>query len=391
MNVPMAGSLWKTMKRSVRQLASRRIYIVAMVLVPVGSALFFLSLLDKGLPLEVPSAVVDLDRSPMSRNVVRSLDAMETVGLHYGLDSYADAMDMMKRGRIFGFFMIPYDFEKDAMSGRTPTISYYSNMAWYVPGTLSFKGFKTIAVSTSGEVVETVLVNTGMDETRAEAVLQPVVIQEHPVGNPWSNYAIYLGNSFIPGVVALMAMLVTAFSIGEEIKRGTSVRWLSTARGSIVSAVAGKLIPHTLILSASGILCQSLLYGYCRFPMHGSLWYMLLAMVLLVVASQAFALTVFCIIPNLRLALSTVSLIGILSFSITGFSFPVESMYGAVGIFSYIIPLRYYFLIYVDQALNGVPLYFSRWYYIALMVFPLVAMSLLWRLKRALKRRVYVP
>ena len=95
--------------------------------------------------------------------------------------------------------------------------------------------------------------------------------------------------------------------------------------------------------------------------------------------------------PNLRLALSIASLIGILSFSVTGFSFPVQSMYGSIGIFSYLIPLRYYFLIYVDQALNGIPLYFSRWYYIALLVFPFVALLLLGNLKKHCLRPVYVP
>lgn len=382
---------WNTVKRGIRQLACRRIYVVAMVIVPVGSALFFLDLLDEGLPLGVPVAVVDLDDSPMSREVIRSLDAMDVVDIGVEAGSYTEAYDLTRRGEIFGFFMIPDDFGKEAVSGRKPTISYYCNMAGYIPGSLSFKGFKTIAVSTSGKMVETVLVSTGMDESGADAVLQPVVIQEHLIGNPWSNYAIYLGNSFIPGVVALMTMLVAAYSIGDEIKRGSSRQWLEAARGSIAVAVAGKLFPQAVVFSVIGIFCQSLLYGYMHFPLNGSPLLVVTAMVLLVVASQAFALIFCCIVPNLRLSLSIVSLLGILSFSITGFSFPVQNMYGAVGIFSYIIPLRYYFLIYVDQALNGIPLYYSRWYFAALLTFPVVAMSLLWNLKRACIRSVYVP
>ncbi len=385
------SGFWASVRRSVRQLTTRKIYFVAMIVVPVGSALFFLNLLDSGLPLHAPVAVVDLDDSPMSRSVIRSLDAMDVVDVTCHASGYADAIDKIKRGEIYGFFMIPVEFEKDAVSGRTPTISYYCNMAYYVPGTLSFKGFKTVAVSTSGKIVETVLVNTGMERLAVGAVLQPVVVQEHPIGNPWSNYAIYLGNSFIPGILALMVLMITAWSIGEEIKRGTSPEWLDRAGGSIGVAVVGKLLPQTLIFSAVGVLCQSFLYGYSHFPLNCSVWRMVLAMVLLVVASQSFALVFCCIVPNLRLSLSTVSLLGILSFSITGFSFPVQSMYSAVEVFSYIIPLRYYFLIYVDQALNGIPLYYSRWYYIVLLVFPLVAMALLWRLKRKCRYPVYVP
>ena len=66
-------------------------------------------------------------------------------------------------------------------------------------------------------------------------------------------------------------------------------------------------------------------------------------------------------------------------------------MYPELGIFSYILPVRYYFLIYADQALNGIPLFYSRWYYIALLIFPLVPLTLLWRLKRRLKAQVYIP
>lgn len=66
-------------------------------------------------------------------------------------------------------------------------------------------------------------------------------------------------------------------------------------------------------------------------------------------------------------------------------------MYGAVGIFSYIVPIRYYFLIYIDQALNGIPIYFSRYYYAALLGFLLLPAVGLNRLKRHALNPVYVP
>lgn len=66
-------------------------------------------------------------------------------------------------------------------------------------------------------------------------------------------------------------------------------------------------------------------------------------------------------------------------------------MYGSVGVFSYIVPLRYYFLIYVDQALNGIPIFYSRWYYVALLIFPLVSLLGLPRLRRKCLNPVYVP
>lgn len=384
-------ALWQTMKREWRQLCSRPIYIVTMVAVPVLSGLFFLSLLGEGLPQKVPTAIVDLDNSQMSRNLDRSLNSMELIDVTMHLDNYHDAVDRVRKGEIFGFFLIPDNFERDALSGRTPTLSYYSNLTYFVPGTLSYKGFKTMGVSTSGAIVETMLVSNGVSENTAGTILQPVVFDTHPIGNPWTNYSIYLSNSFIPGVLGLMIMLVTAFSICEEIKRGTSVQWIAGARGSVTTAVVGKLLPQTVIFTIIGFFINALLFKYNHFPLNGHPGNMFLAMFLFVVASQAFAVFICGLVPNLRLALSLCSLTGILAFSIAAFSFPVQSMYGAIGIFSYILPVRWYFLIYVDQALNGIDIYYSRLYYVALLLFPIVAALPLWNLKRHCLKPVYVP
>lgn len=386
----MSG-LVTTMRREMRRLASRPIYLFAMMAVPIGCALFFMSLLREGLPTKVPVAVVDNDNSALSRQMIRDLDATQLLDINSYYDSYQAALEAVRRGEIYGFFVIPNEFEKNAVAGHSPTLTYYSNMAYFIPGTLSFKGFKTIAVTTTGSVAAMQLVSTGLERDAVGALIQPLAVQDHLIGNTWSNYSIYLCNSFAPGVLALMIMLVTVFSICEEIKRGTSVAWLESARGSIIVALLGKMLPHTLIFSIVGIFIQSLMYGYNHYPLNCSLWVMILAMMLFVVACQGFALFICSVLPNLRLALSVVSLLGVLSFSITGFSFPVENMYGAVAIFSHIVPVRYYFLIYVDQALNGIPLYYSRWYFVALAIFPLVATTMLWRLKKACKNPIYIP
>lgn len=380
-----------TMIRELRRLASRPIYLLTMVAVPIVCALFFVSLLDNGLPTKVPTAVVDNDNSALSRQMIRNLDATELISINSYYENYHEALEAVKRGEIYGFFVVPDEFEKNAIAGNSPTLTYYCNMAYFIPGTLSFKGFKTIAVSTTGSMATMQLVSSGMDRDAIGALIQPLAVQDHPMGNPWSSYSIYLCNSFAPGVLALMIMLVTVYSICDEIKRGTSIEWLELSRGSMIVALLGKMFPHTIIFSIVGVFIQSLLFGYNHFPMNCSAWVMIVAMVMFVVACQAFALFVSSVLPNLRLALSVVSLLGVLSFSITGFSFPLENMYGAVAIFSNIVPVRYYFLIYIDQALNGIDLYYSRWYFVALTIFPLVAATMLWRLKIACKKPIYVP
>ncbi len=388
----MAGSgIWKSVKRGVVQLVRRPIYLVSMILIPIGTALFLLDLMKEGLPEKVPAAIVDLDHTDMSRGISQTLGSMQMVDIKYKLNSYTEAREAIQRGEIFGFFVIPHEFSAKALAGRQPEISFYTNLTYYVPGSLLYKEFKTMSVLTSGALVKTVMTDAGIPEYKIMPSLQPISLHTHPLGNPWLSYAIYLGNSFIPATLALMIMLVTVFSIATEIKYNTSRDWLKQADGSILVALVGKLIPQAIIFSIVGIFIQALMYGYYHFPMNGNLLNMFSAMILMVIACQAFALFIVSIVPNLRLALSICSLVGVLSFSIAGFSFPVSSMYGSIGIFSYLLPIRYYFLIYIDQALNGISIYYSRFYYAALLVFPLVAMTMLWKLKKACQNPVYIP
>lgn len=378
-------------KREIRRMTSRRMYLCGMVLVPVLIGVFFLSILHKGLPERVPTAVVDLDHSSMSRTVTRSLNAIQYLDITRHCESYDEALVNVRNGSVFGFFVIPANFERDALGGKTPTLEYYSNMTYFVPGTLAFKGFKTVAVATSGGVVKETLVSLGVDPEQVGELVQPVAIDQFPLGNPWMNYAIYLCPSFTMCTFVLMIMLMTAFSVTFEIKEGTSPQWLATADGRVGVAVVSKLLPHTLVYFAVGLLLLWMLFGYSHFPMHSSMWWMVAATFLTVIAAQSAALFICSIIPNPRLSFSVCALFGILAFSFTGFSFPVESMYGFLAVFSWVAPIRYWFLIYINEALNGVDIYYSRYFFVGLLMFPVVASTMLWHLKKALLKPVYVP
>ena len=188
-----------------------------------------------------------------------------------------------------------------------------------------------------------------------------------------------------------MVMLMTVLALGNCVKYGRSRRMLAMGGGSIARTLAGILLPQTLVWWVMAMFMQSWLFGWLGFPMHGSWLWITLSNMMFVLASQGFAVFIFGAIPNLRIAISSCSLLGILTFSVAAFSFPVESMYPAVGIFSWILPMRYQFLIYMDQALNGLDIYWSRIWFVAYIVFMLLPLTLLWRIKRAYRQPVYVP
>lgn len=379
-----------SIKRGIATLGSRKMYLFGMVVVPLMVCALFAGMLEPGLPLKVPTAIVDLDHSPMSRELTRNLDATELVDISLHLESYDAAMRAVRQGKVYGFFVIPDNFEKDVIAGRKPTLDFYDNLTYFIPGTLAFKGFKTVAVTTAAGVAHTKLENVGLADMGGTGLLQPVNVQEHTIGNPWMNYSIYLSPSFCFGALALMIFLMTTFSITMEIKNGTSPEWLARAKGSMVVALTGKLLPQLVVWSVMGQFVIALFYCYLHFPC-GHIGVISLAMELFIIASMAMGVIFASIVPNPRMAMIMSALIGILSFSFLGFSFPVENMYGAISIFSYLVPTRYMFLTYIFSGLNGFPIYYSRIYLAVMIVFPLLSTLGLWHLKKACQKPVYVP
>lgn len=361
-----------------------------MFLLPLFVFLFLATLMNEGLPYKAPAGVVDNDGSALSRRITQNLGGMQNVEIVELPQSFTQARHLMQEGKIFGYFLIPENFEADLLAGRSPEITFYTNMTYYVPASLLFKTFKTTALFTKAGVASEVISSVGLTDNPT-AMLQPVNIVTRGLSNPELNYAIYLCNSFIPCTLQLMIILVTVFSLGQEIKYKSSRRLMQLARGSVIRAVYGKLLPQTLIWIVIAVFMESWLFKWQGYPMHGSWFWITLSEILFVLASQGFGLICFGIFPNLRLSLSLGALIGILSFSIAAFSFPVESMYPAIGIFSYAVPIRFNFLIYIDQALNGIDIYYSRVWFAAYFAFILIPLLFMPRIRKAFLQQVYVP
>ena len=378
-------------KRSVIQLTGRPIYWAAMFVLPLFLMLMLTNMMESGLPDKVPAAIVDKDGTAISREITQNLGSLQMVDLVDQSNSYTEARHKMQEGKIFGFFMIPENFEQDLLAGKGPTITFYTNMTYFVPASLLFKSFKTTALMSKAGIMLNVAETAGLSADEVVPMIQPINIVNRGLGNPGLNYAIYLCNSFVPCVFQLMIMLMVCFSLGEEIKYGTSPKLLQMAGGNIYKAIAAKILPQTIGWWIMILFMESWLYFWQGYPMHGSWWWFTISELMYVVACQAMAVFFFGVLPNLRFSLSVCSLLGILSFSLAAFSFPVESMYGAIAIFSYVMPIRYNFLIYIDQALNGIDIWYSRWWYVAYIVYMLLPLTLMWRIKKEFARPVYIP
>lgn len=384
-------ALYHVAKRECHRLVSRPLYLFCMVIAPLFCYVFFTTLMASGLPTDLPVGAVDLDNSNTSRKLLRNLDAFSQTGIVEQYNSVNEARHAMQQGKIYGFFYIPAHLSVEAQSQRQPTLSFYTNNSYLIAGSLLFKDMKMMGELASGSAARSVLYAKGATESQAMAFLQPIVIDTHPLNNPWLNYSVYLCNTLLPGVLMLMIFMITVYSIGVEIKDRTAREWLRTGNNSIYISLVGKLLPHTVIFTIMGIFYNVYLYGYLHFPCNSGIFSMIFATLFLVLASQSLGVVMIGTFPSLRLGLSFASLWGVISFSISGFTFPVMAMHPVLQALSNLFPLRHYFLIYVDQALNGYSMAYSWINYMALLIFMMLPFLVIHRLKKALIYYKYMP
>ena len=383
--------IWQSFKRGCVQLVRRPMYFLLMVIMPLLCSWFLMDLIKDGAVQNVPVGIVDQDNSDMSRRISRNLNGFQQVSINHRYNNFAEARDAVQRGEVLGFFFIPDNLEELALGGRQPVVSFYVNYAYYAPGSMQYKGFKTISLLVNGGIVQTALRTVGLTNERISSALVPYQTHVHMIGNPFTNYNYYLNSTFVPCFFSLFILLVTAFSLGLELKSGLSRQWLKTSGDSMFLALLGKLVPQTVLFTAVGWFIQWMMFRCYDFPLNCNPWNMLIAMFLLVVANQSFAVLMYCFVPNFRYGTMLCTLLGVVSFSFTGFSLPQEAMYPWVEALGFVVPIKYYFLIMVDQALNGIDLYYSRFYYAAFIGFTALPMLLSWRLKKECMNPIYVP
>ena len=345
-------SLYRVIRRELDIIRRRPVYILASVGVLLLNIVFYLSLFGDGLPHDLPIGLIDLDQSSTSRNFAQQMDATQLGKVIYYDDMHLARRDM-ETGKITAYVVIPEGFNADIQSQRQPHIGYYVNSLYFVGGALAYKDIVTMVNLTAGAVQREVLRMKGVNEREIMGQIQPIVLDQHQIGNPATNYGIYINGVLLPGILEMIVILITIYAIGSELKYGTSRHLLDVAGGSMEKALLGKMIPYAVIFTVLGVTLEMLLFYWLKYPLKGSLWWMFLDMLLLVSASEALAFFIIGLFPVLRLAISVGAIVSILGISLSGFTLPVEVMPPYIQGFSAIFPLRHYYLFHVQETLWG--------------------------------------
>ena len=369
-------------RRELRIVRNRPLYFMGSIGVIAFCAIFFLTFLDHGLPDDIPIGVVDEDYSTTSRNFCQQLDATQ-LGKVVHYDSFSSAREDMTSGKIAGVCVIPAGMNEDIQAFRQPKITFYVNGLYFVSGALAWKDLLTMVNLTNGAVQREVLRAKGFNDSQIMGMIRPIDIDTHQIGNVTTNYNYYLSGILLPGVLEMIVILVLIYSLGAELKFGTSRHLMDTSGHSIVTALAGKLLVWTVVFSAIGFVLVMLLYHWLHFPISGSIFNMFIAMFLMIFASEAIAIFILEMLPVPRLALSIGALYSVLGFSLSGFTLPLEAMPPYIQGLASAFPLRHYYLFYVQEVIFGAG--FAGWWkeVIYLLMFLFVPLIGLNRLKKA--------
>lgn len=384
-------SIFHIALRELGILRRNRIYGFCMIAFPTLLVLFFTTMLDEGLPQDLPIGVVDHDNSTVSRGLVRTLDAMQTSRVTYHFASVTEARAAMQEGTVYAYLYIPQGTAAKLLSGRRPKVSYYYTMTCLTAGSMASKDLKTITTLGSAAVGQAVLSAKGATPRQIKAALQPVTISAHMIGNPYGSYNYSLTTVFVPGILMLFMALLSAYALGTEMKFDTGKEWLESAHGNIVVAIIGKYLVHAVIFLLVIFLYLFYIFNVLHFPHQGGVWNIVRLTLLQVLASLGFGIFAFGLMPSLRMSMSISSLWSVLSISMCGSAFPVAGMDTPLQAMSWLFPLRHYWMIYQATVLNGFPVLDVWLHLVALIAFTLLPWMVIRKVKNAMLHYVYIP
>ena len=232
-------SRWAT--RSQRILGDRGI-LGLIVLAPLAyGALYpqpYLGQVLRGLPI----AVVDQDRTELSRDLVQALDADEALKVAVRADTLADAQAALDRHDVFAILAIPKDTERYVLRGQQARIAAYVDAAYFLLYSRTLQGISESAAAASAEISKRGARSEGSLVYAAMArSASPIDFLSQPLFNPTGGYASYV----VPAAFILIlqqTLLLGVASLGGAAYAlgGPTNRWLRSG----ARAVFGQALAH---------------------------------------------------------------------------------------------------------------------------------------------------
>ncbi|HIW11336.1 MAG TPA: ABC transporter permease [Candidatus Rikenella faecigallinarum] len=386
------GAFRTSLQREIRHFGQSRLLVTSAIILPVVMTVLYVLMFWKGTVHDLPIAVYDGDRTELSRQLVRMLDATPTAEVAFETESIGQGRDAMERGEVNALVVIPRGLQANILSGTGGAqISAEISGARILNSGLLKRDITTVFQAFNIGVETQMLGAKGIPAAKGYAMAYPVAMDKHILFNPYGSYAYYLLPGLLFVMLAITVSLVTVYTVGGELKNGTAAEWVETAGGSITRALAAKLTPYLLLFGVLSLFISTLLYRFMGLPFQGThAAILVLGNLLFILAYMAIGVMLVAVTANMRFSLSMAGGLATASLSFCGLTFPAIAMYPAIAALAKLFPLTYFIDIFIEQSLRGAPLARSLGDIAALGAFTLAMAILMPRLKKvALEPKYY--
>ncbi|MES2845064.1 MAG: ABC transporter permease [Pseudomonadota bacterium] len=379
----------RLMQREFGLLLRIPVLLGLVVVLPVLMIVLLTGIFRAGIPTGMAVAVVDLDRSDLSRSITRMLDAAPEVRVIHQALGLSEARALIVSGAVRGAVLLPAGLERDMTRGDRPEIVTFYDNQHMSAGSLVARGARgAIDTALAGQRVS---IREGQGEAprQAQTAVQPIPLQAHALFNPAFDYVHFLLAALVPTILQIIAAAGTAYAISLDFGPGRDPQILVRLAGGLLPAMLGKILPYTAVFLVILGLSDLALYGWLDVPLRGSLPLMAAGAVLFVLAAQLIGAVAFVLTRDMGPAASIIAVITAPAFGFMGLGFPREAMSPLAQAWGAMIPGTWYVQLRIDQSLRATPVEISVWpvLWLALIVLGLAVLSLaqLARLRRNLK------
>jgi len=375
--------------REIDRMTGSTIYLFTTLIGPLISFVILLSIFSDGVPRNLPVGIVDLDHSNLSRKITMWIGASPEAEIAMHFPNQKEAYRQMEQGKLDAIVIIPEGTEKSILKGSSQSIPVFISNANMLKGGFLQKGIYKSLATLSGGIKLQMAVKSGLPERQAKAKIQPVKLQQHVLFNPFGNYSYFLLSALLPLMIVLFTLLSGVYAIGVEVKEGTGPEWLEHSGGSLIVALAGKLLPYNILMFINAMVMNVILFVQMGTPLHGSFAFLMISELYLIMTYQMLAVLLMALTANLRLGLSLASAYSMMALTFSGLTFPQFSMPLAAQIFSYFFPFTYWIQIFISQAMRGESIVHALIPLASFLPFIFLAVMFLPRMKRLLKEEKY--
>ena len=343
---------WLVFWREVGWLRRRPFLLGLTTIVPLAQMAFLAAIFSAGLATRLPIGVLDLDSSDLSRTIIRMVDATPDFAVAVRVGDLAEGRGMILSGKIHGLLMLPLNLQRDVFAGRRPEVVFFYNTQTLTTGNLTARGVNAAIPTAAAGIRLSLRTAQGQPLEVAQADLQPIPVQIHALFNPTLNYVYFLLTALIPSILQVIMVTATAYSVGLDVETRHRLRILGELGGGIWPAMAGKILPYTILFMLVLGLSDTLLFVGFGLPLHGRSWLLIFAGLLFVLSCQFLGALLALVLKPIASAVSIGTLLTAPAFGFMGIGFPRLGMNAFAYGYGALLPGTWYLTARIDQTVQ---------------------------------------